>query len=538
MAQSFASIQQGSRVPASVRAQAELERRKRARLHTPELERCAAKAVHFITTCCKIFDASKSRWIPFDLWSEQIEVTEMIVDNKQVIILKARQLGMTWLVLAYALWLMLFYPAAVILLYSLRDTEAVYLMSDDRLRGMFANLPPWMMMRAIDEKKSTEDKTVYKWVSLSIEDDGGHLWKLGNGSVARCFPTTAGDSYTASLAVIDEADLVPDLNGLLLRIKPTIDMGGKLILLSKANKKEPKSEFKRIYKNAKTGQADGEQWASVFLPWHVRPQRTQEWYDNERRDIEKRTGSLDDLWENYPATDAEALAPKQLDKRIPFKWCQRVYIEEMPLTEHVLTDVPGVPYIPGLRLYVLPQKHRRYCGGADPAEGNPTSDDSGFEIVDAHTGEQCAVFQGKFEPTVFALYIETISLFYNKASVLPERNNHGHAVIAVLKLNKKITVLNGDDGKPGWLDNQRGKTILYDHLADTIRTEDCILHDVATHDQITSIEGGTLSAPNGMMDDLSDAAALAQKARLLLPKPAVPPRTAAPRTSLATYRPR
>ncbi len=122
---------------------------------------------------------------------------------------------MSWLVISYALWQMIFRPAATVLVFSRRDTEALYLLSDDRLRGMYSRLPEWM--------KGGHGLVI----------DSGHEFSMQNGSSARAFPTSVGDSYTASLAIVDEADLVPDLNWLMRVVKPTIDGGGKMILLSR-----------------------------------------------------------------------------------------------------------------------------------------------------------------------------------------------------------------------------------------------------------------------------------------------------------------
>ncbi len=47
------------------------------------------------------------------------------------------------------------------------------------------------------------------WMRSAVVQDNDHEWQLSNGSVARAFPTSAGDSYTATLAIVDEADLVP-----------------------------------------------------------------------------------------------------------------------------------------------------------------------------------------------------------------------------------------------------------------------------------------------------------------------------------------
>jgi DNA invertase Pin-like site-specific DNA recombinase len=67
----------------------------------------------------------------------------------------------------------------------------------------------------------------------------------------------------------------------------------------------------------------------------------------------------------------------------------------------------------------------------------------------------------------------------------------------------------------GWLDNSRGKSLLYDTAADSFRSKDTVVHNFATFTQLASIEGSSLRAPDGEMDDLADAYALALVARSL-----------------------
>jgi hypothetical protein len=147
-------------------------------------------------------------------------------------------------------------------------------------------------------------------------------------------------------------------------------------LLSRADKSKPNSPFKRIYLAARQ-QRNG--WLAVFLPWTARPDRDAAWYDAQRRDVLARTGGLDDLAEQYPETDTEALAPRSLDKRLPAAWLQQCYAEQAPLAA-----LPKeAPAIPGLAVFALPQPGRKYVLGVDPAEGNPTSDDSTLCVLEA-----------------------------------------------------------------------------------------------------------------------------------------------------------
>src|SRR5262249_30129623 len=160
---------------------------------------------YFCDAYCQILSdrGRDGNWVPFRLWPEQRRVAWLLQENRLLVVLKARQLGLTWLVLAFGLWLMLFYPIATVLLFSRRDGEATDLFAVP-LRGLSDPLPAFLKVSGFTA-------------------DNDHEWALASGSRALAFPTTAGDSYTASLAIVDEADLCPDLDRLMRAVKPTID---------------------------------------------------------------------------------------------------------------------------------------------------------------------------------------------------------------------------------------------------------------------------------------------------------------------------
>jgi hypothetical protein len=110
------------------------------------------------------------------------------------------------LALAFALQRLLFHPIQTVLLFSKRDDEAAELL-DFRLRGMFEWLPDW-----IKRGKLLTDKT--------------HEMQLANSSRVLAFSTNSGRSYSATIAIIDEADHVPDLQRMLNSIKPRWTPGG------------------------------------------------------------------------------------------------------------------------------------------------------------------------------------------------------------------------------------------------------------------------------------------------------------------------
>lgn len=424
------------------------------------------------------------------MWPEQQSVAAQLERHREVVALKARQLGLTWLVVALALRELLFNPISTVLLFSKRDDEASELLY--RLSEMHGRLPDWMKSDPVTVNRQ-------------------HEFAISTGSRALAFATTGGRSYTASLVLIDEADHVPDLQSMLSAAKPCVDAGGRLILLSTVDKSQPESPFKKIFRAARSAENS---FHPIFLPWTAAPWRTQEWYAEQRKTIVTATGSEDDLWQEYPASEEQALAPRQLDKRIPTPWLLACFSEARPIdADQWYPAAHALPSIPGLVVYARPVPGRPYGIGGDPAEGNPTSDDSALSVLDATTGEEVAILAGKIEPTILADYIAQLSGWYNGAAVMVERNNHGHAVIAQLS-NLGITPLTGHDGKTGWMSSTLGKTKLYDTCADAFRNREVTIHNSGTFHQLASIDGSTLRAPDGQHDDKADAFALACAARL------------------------
>ena len=566
--------------------------------------KCSLSFPYWLDTYGHVYDATARRWIRFRLWPDQRTLAEAIAPSpaasrrgeasltnlaatpqvspeeapgstthppgdasplqhdggatRLFVILKARQLGMTWLAVGFALWLMLFRPAATALLFSKRDDEAVHMLRF-RLRGIYERLPPWMRAR-------------------SLESDNDHELVLSNGSASLAFPTTGGRSYTATMALVDEADHVGELDRLLDAVKPTVDAGGWLILLSTSDKGDPGSTFKRIYQAARRGENG---YTPIFLPWQARPDRTPEWYEAIRRDYLARDGTLDALHGEYPATDVEALAGRQSDRRFAAEWlaraanceyptgtvsanresanavtaaarCQRISEGEgagairgesrpgAPSTipcghdvghppsaiSHQLSAIsrPQSP-VPCLSVFAPPVPGRSYVIGADPAEGNPQSDESAASVVDSGTGEQVAVLAGRLEPAVFSAGLADSAWFYNGAAILVERNNHGHAVLLWLAEHKWDWIdperqgvpnparpwiaLRGWDGRPGWLSTGRGKALAFDAAADALREGRTLIRDRVTLEQMMAIRGATLSAPPGERDDRAVAHVLA-----------------------------
>lgn len=431
--------------------------------------KCGRSPHYFIHHYCQLYHPPGRRWIPFQLWPAQSEALATIIGSRLVAILKARQLGLTWLVVAFALWQMIFRPGSVILFFSRRDHEASQLI--ERLRGMHQRLPVWLQ--------------------ASLAADKEHEFTFAQlGSVAHSFSTTkhSGRSFAASLAIIDEADFIPWIRQLLVAVKPTVDAGGRLVAISTANKETPQSEFKRIWKAGHGGES---QYQAVFLPWSAHPDRDRAWYRAQAGDF-----APDDLHQEYPATPEQALSPRRASARFDPDHLAQCHQPAPPIP-----DSPPVP-VPGLVVYEAPKPGGQYVISADPAEGDPNSDPSAAIVWDGPASTEVAHLWGRFEPTAFSSYLGHLAQWYQGAVICVERNNHGHAVHVALKAADVYHPLYRSpfDSKDGWLSNLKYKTLAVDHAAQVFQTGGCVIRTPAVIAELSGIqastEGGRVSCTN------------------------------------------
>jgi len=110
-----------------------------------ELELCRRNPAYFIHHYGQLYDSAAKQWIPFHLWPFQSNALTNLAASQYNIWLKARQLGCSWLGIAYGLHGMLFNPIWHGLYFSLRSTEAEDLISPNKQRGMYQRLPEWMI---------------------------------------------------------------------------------------------------------------------------------------------------------------------------------------------------------------------------------------------------------------------------------------------------------------------------------------------------------------------------------------------------------
>src|SRR4051794_30352303 len=89
-----------------------------------ETLKCYSDVRYFAARYSWLYNATEQAWLPFQLWQAQGQTLQQMEGERMLVMLKARQLGISWLCLSYALWQLIYHSPATVLLFSLREAEA------------------------------------------------------------------------------------------------------------------------------------------------------------------------------------------------------------------------------------------------------------------------------------------------------------------------------------------------------------------------------------------------------------------------------
>lgn len=252
-----------------------------------EAERVQSSASYLLEAYGSV-EPPRGAAIPFIPWPAQRDVMSVIENNPKVWVLKARRLGLTWLVLHYGLWIAAFSetsPNSRILVFCKTGGDAGKLLS--RIRAIHDRMPPWLRVETGRDSVHT----------LSMP---------GRGSEVMALPAVEGAARqeTAALVILDEFAFPRNraAAGVWTAIQPTIEGGGQLVGISTGNGRSGDGEaFAQIWDNAASHKSG---LTPVFLPWSARPDRTAEWREEQRKDYL----SDDEFEAEYPDDAEQALS--------------------------------------------------------------------------------------------------------------------------------------------------------------------------------------------------------------------------------------
>lgn len=264
-----------------------------------EFEYCRNHPAYFIRTYLQIEDKDKEGlMIPFELWPAQEYSLRSIIDHKYNIILKARQIGFTWLVLALIMHDLIFNVGHSAMAISKTEDDGFELV---RRFGVLATPECHAMLEHMDIHISRVNKSE---VAVSRGDISSRFM---------CFPASsdAARSFTGNILFFDEFAFAKNAAPLWTGAQATINRpdGGKVIILSTMLRG---TKYEEIWNDESNG------FNRIFLGCFADPRRTWKWYRETKRVQGKK------ILQEYPRTAAEALAN-----------LEGIFFEEFDVKEHV-----------------------------------------------------------------------------------------------------------------------------------------------------------------------------------------------------------
>ncbi len=243
------------------------------------------EAVKIESTVTEVIDGTevtkRGRVVPLNLHDRpyQVDCIEKFLQNDLCTVLKARQIGLTTIACALALWLLLFHENRFILVLSKSDGDAKKFLR--RIRRMYERLDPWVKARAPQPKKKfgvqeaefTNGSSIYSYTSAS---DHGR-----------------GDTPTE--VFLDEVGKMKNADDSWSDLRPATEDGGKLWIFGTADGYRDWFHLKWM-----EWEKDPE-ICDIFYGWEAVPGRDEAWAAKMRREL----GEAKFLRE-YPATPEEA----------------------------------------------------------------------------------------------------------------------------------------------------------------------------------------------------------------------------------------
>jgi hypothetical protein len=447
-----------------------------------EFIKCAQDPVYFMKKYYTIQHPQRGRQL-FDLYPFQEKVLRLFQKYPDSVINKSRQLGISTLVSAYSLWLMIFNKDKNILVIATKQDTAKNMVT--KVRFAYDNLPVWLKIGT----GATENNR------LSL--------RLANGSQIKAV-SAAGDSgrsEAVSLLVIDEAAFIDNIDTIYTAAKMTLATGGGCIALSTPN--GVGNWFHKTYTSAQKGDNN---FIPISLPWTVHPERDQSWRDMQDVDLGKRNAAqecdCDFLSSGNTVIDPEILT----------------WYEKNMICEPQEMRGPNRAYW----IWEYPDPMKYYTVIADVARGDG-SDYSAFHVIDIETMTQVAEYKSQIGTRDYANVLIAAATEYNQALLVVENANIGWDVVQSIiesgytniyyslktegnsDFSTYLNKFERSDGLvPGFTMSQRTRPLALEKMREVIETKVAVIKSVRLLEELRVFvwKNNKQQAMGGYNDDL------------------------------------
>ncbi len=449
-----------------------------------EILKCGKDPAYFLKTYARISHPMHGL-ILFNTYDFQDDLLTDFNDYRFNVILKARQLGISTITAGYIVWMMLFHRDKAVLVMATKFATAGNLVN--KVKKIMKNLPDWIRI-------------------ADIEIDNRTSFILSNGSSIKAASTSgdAGRSEALSLLVLDEAAHIEGLEELWTGLYPTLSTGGRCIALS-----TPNGVGNWFHKTCMDADAGANNFNLTTLMWDVHPERDEEWFKKETKNMSKRQ-IAQELECNFNTSGDTVIDPEDM------QW--------------LLANVKEPKYRTGFdRNFWIWEEFDPTCNYlmvADVARGDG-EDFSTFHIIKLETLEVVGEYQGKLTPDMFAAMLNQTAREFGNCMLVVENNNIGYTVLdklieyeypniyfSIKSTHEYIEQYQAEhrtSAVPGFSTSVKTRPLIIAKLEEFIRNKLIKLYSARTINEMKTFiwRNGKPQAMKGYHDDLIMALAIA-----------------------------
>jgi phage FluMu gp28-like protein len=403
-----------------------------------------------LKTYLQTYDNTVSRYVPLELFQDQVQLVEDYEEYNENIALKYRQAGVSTVTAAWASKRLAFArkekPEKVLIIANKLDTSVEFA---NKIRGFTEQWPSWVGIGFAPEKNSARH------------------FKLSNGCEVKAVATSkdALRGYTPTTLIFDEAAFIEADSDFWAACMASLSTGGKVVVISTPNGFD--AIYYEIYDQALRGMND---FKITEMYWYRDPRYTKDLYMVKTKDLvhyllnkhEYPLDSIIDLsLENRKERNLDTLHKYIEDGYKPcsswlesmvkkLKYDRRKVAQELECNflgsgdnvfdSELLQNIqkndikePSAKLVGGqLWIWKEPVNGHKYVMGIDVSRGD-SEDFSCFVIIDFDEKEQVLEFVGKLPPDTLAEIAYKWGIMYSALCVIDLTGGMGVATARKLQ---------------------------------------------------------------------------------------------------------
>jgi hypothetical protein len=384
-----------------------------------EYVKCMKDTSYALRTYLQTYDNTVSKYVPLELFPDQVSLLEDYENYNENIALKYRQAGVSTVTAAWVSKKLAFAkktkPEKILIIANKLDTSQEMA---NKIRAFIGQWPSWV------------------GIDFSTEKDSQKHYKLNNGCEVKAVATSkdALRGFTPTILIFDEAAFIDADSDFWAACMASLSTGGKVIVVSTPNGYDP--IYYEIYDQALRNMND---FKISEMYWFRDPRYTRDLYLVKTKDIihyllNKEEYGQDDIisWEGIPFENRnyeelklvmdtgykpcsawfEGMVKKlKYDKRKVSQELECNFLGSgdnvfdsnllQRVRENHIREPQNKMMGNALWIWKEPVIGHKYVMGVDVSRGD-SEDYSSFQIIDFDTREQVAEFVGKLPPDTMA----------------------------------------------------------------------------------------------------------------------------------------